>query len=358
MKRNSLIFAGELPPRSVNGVSISSHRILSVLAERFNIRLVEEKRDLGSSRFNLIIKTFRVIFEGIAICLNSLRWQPAIFYSSFPTSVVGACKCLFFIVIYKVFNNGKILLHVHRGDLISFYNQGKFPRLLVKACFGMSSTILALSRRQSLAYSEITATPVLVLSNSVDSLPIFWQLPKVSRIIFLSNYLPDKGLDTLLNAFKKINKNRQIELHCYGGGDSSSYRAKIENESIENVIINGILDEKEKYKVLEGYSLLAFPSYNEGQPLVIMEAMAIGLPIVSSNVGLIAEMLGEDYPYLVNPRDADALALAICDCLDHPAPEKLSSNLRARHQNFYSPQSQQLQIWEAFAPKKGDCYEN
>lgn len=356
-KREQLMFCGEIPPASVNGVSISSRQILNVLSERFDIRLVEEKRSLGPSRFHLIMKMIRVLFEGVEICLYSIRWRPDIFYSSFPTSVIGASKCLFFIAIYRIFSKGKILLHVHRGDLFSFYYRGNFPRFLVKTCFDMSSTILALSQRQSLAYAEITATPVLVLPNSVNSLHVFWEPPKVSRIVFLSNYLPDKGLDTLLDAFKKLHKNRQIELHCYGGGDSSSYRARIKNESIDNVIIHSILDEKEKYKVLQGYSLLVFPSYNEGQPLVIMEAMAIGLPVVSSNVGLISEMLGEDYPYLVTPRDAQALALAINDCLDLHDPETLSRNLRARHQSFYSPESQRLQIWNAFDPGRGDSYE-
>ena len=344
-----MLFCGELPPASVNGVAISSSRILLVLGARFDIIRVEEKRSLGRPRFSSLLKIFRVVFEGVELSFKVMRWRPEIFYTTFPTSVFGGVKCLFFIILFRLFSNGRILLHVHRGDLISFHKRGRLPSFLVETCFDWSSTILSLSRQQSLAYSSITSTPVLSIANSVDDCPsMAWRPPAVPRLIFLSNYLPGKGLDTLLDAFKEIRRDWQVELHCYGGGDASRYAARVEAESIHGVTIHGVLDEKDKYEVLKGFSLMVLPSYNEGQPLVVLEAMAIGLPVVSSDVGLISEMVGEDYPYLVAPRDSKAMANAIRSYLALSNPEVLSKRLITRFHDLYSPESQKICIWEAF----------
>lgn len=359
VKRARLLFCGELSPASVNGIAISSSRILRVLAERFDIIVVEEKRALGRSRFLSLLKMFRVLLEGFELSFKAMRWRPEVFYTTFPTSIFGGAKCLFFILLFRLFCRGRILLHVHRGDLVSFHERGRLPCFLVEACFDKSSTVLSLSRGQSHAYAKITSTPVLALVNSVERSPaIAWQPPAVPRLIFLSNYLPEKGLDTLLDAFKELRKTRQVELHCYGGGDAGRYLTRIAAESIRDVQIHGVLDEKDKYAVLQGFSLLAFPSYNEGQPLVILEAMAIGLPVVASHVGLIPEMVGEDYPFLVPPRDPLAMTQALEACLALADPEALGMLLKIRFRDLYSPESQKVRILEAFAAEPQGNHES
>lgn len=358
MKRLNLLFCGELPPTSINGISLSSCRILHTLSERFNVLTVLEIRRLNCYGISAILfKIFRVFFESAQLIFKIILWRPKTFYITFPTSVFGGAKCLLFIQIFSLLGNGRILLHVHRGDLVSFYQRGRLSRFIVRACFDNSSTILSLSRRQSIAYKEITDTPIMVLPNAVNCPSTFWQPPELTRIVYLSNYLPDKGLETLIDAFKVLQKTERIELHCYGGGDSSYYSERIKKESIDNVIIHGVLGESEKNEVLKRFSLLAFPSYNEGLPLVVIEAMALGLPIVSSNVGLISEMLGEDYPYLIPPKNAESLAKAIQDCLYFSDLELLSMNLRERFERLYSPESQKLHIWEAFEPERNMNYE-
>ena len=222
MKRAKLLFCGELPPASVNGISISNNRILHVLAERFDIICVEEKRGLERYSFSFVPKIFHVLHEGGKLAFETMRWRPGVFYITFPTSVFGSAKCLFFILLYRLFGKGAILLHVHRGDLVSFHQRGRLSRFLVETCFDSSNRVLSLSEQQSCMYAKITSTPVFTLTNTVELQPMTWQPPKVTRLIFLSNYLPDKGLDTLLDAFKEIRKTRQIELHCYGGGKSDS----------------------------------------------------------------------------------------------------------------------------------------
>ena len=62
--------------------------------------------------------------------------------------------------------------------------------------------------------------------------------------------------------------------------------------------------------------LVTLPSYMEGCPNVVLEALACGRPVVASNVGGIPEILSDECGRLVPPRDSGALAQALASVLD------------------------------------------
>jgi len=62
--------------------------------------------------------------------------------------------------------------------------------------------------------------------------------------------------------------------------------------------------------------LVTLPSYMEGCPNVVLEALACGRPVVATNVGGIPEILSEECGRLVPPRDARSLAMALAEVLD------------------------------------------
>ena len=66
-----------------------------------------------------------------------------------------------------------------------------------------------------------------------------------------------------------------------------------------------------------GADMFVFPTLGEGLPRGILEAMAIGMPVLSAPVGGIPEII--DVRYLFDPTDADAYANEICRLLDNPA---------------------------------------
>jgi polysaccharide biosynthesis protein PelF len=91
-------------------------------------------------------------------------------------------------------------------------------------------------------------------------------------------------------------------------------------------------------EVLADYDLLVLPSYNEGQPLVVLEAMTIGLPVVGSRVGGMAHLVedplidqGDSCGVLVQPGDPEALAHALYSVLSEPRMyQNLQANARRR----------------------------
>lgn len=71
-------------------------------------------------------------------------------------------------------------------------------------------------------------------------------------------------------------------------------------------------------KWMNAADVFALPSYNEGCPNVVVEALGCGRPIVATQVGGIPELVNERNGILVPPRDVGALAKALADCLQRP----------------------------------------
>jgi len=136
----------------------------------------------------------------------------------------------------------------------------------------------------------------------------------------IGRLVPAKGHAILLDAFARVRQAApEAELSIYGYGDLqenlSTQIAKLDLEGrarLEGRTANSA-------ETLQDLDVFVFSSVNEGLPLVILEAMAAGLPIVTTNVGGIPEVLSKESAWLCPPGDADALAgamLQAANCAD------------------------------------------
>jgi glycosyltransferase involved in cell wall biosynthesis len=149
-----------------------------------------------------------------------------------------------------------------------------------------------------------------------------------------------KGVMVLLDAFKQLaDKWPRLRLRLVGQGDASVAVAERAREL-------GIADriEAEGYSdadipaTLESFRVYAFPSFHEGLPYSILEAMRAGCTIVSTSVGGIPEVIRDGLEgLLVPPRDAGALANAIDRLVSDEATSSLLGRAaRARFEQNYS----------------------
>ena len=139
-------------------------------------------------------------------------------------------------------------------------------------------------------------------------------LPERGKILlFVGRLEKEKGLDELLAAFHDLQKKSAESLYLIFVGDGS-YRDRLARQSngIGNVEIVGSRAPEDVAWYLAAANLLVLPSWAEGTPNVILEALAAGRPIVATHVGGIPDVVRHDQTgLLVPPKDVPALATAL-----------------------------------------------
>jgi len=159
---------------------------------------------------------------------------------------------------------------------------------------------------------------------------------KRANICYLGRVSPQKGVHVLIEAVAKLSKFvHNITVYIVG-----HYNASKNNfmSSIRSVIESNDLDVRftgfrnDALEILSLMDLFVLPSFSEGFPRTIMEAMAMGKPVISTNVGGIAEFLKDDSKLIVvPPGDPKALAEAIRSLL---SSNKLRETLSERGRRY------------------------
>ncbi|MGH3731392.1 MAG: glycosyltransferase family 4 protein [Micromonosporaceae bacterium] len=171
-----------------------------------------------------------------------------------------------------------------------------------------------------------------------------------SKIIIAAGRLgPQKGFDMLLDAFATVHERHpDWQLHIFGGGHlRHALAGRIERLGLTGAAhLKGVtrrLDEQ-----LAAASIFVLSSRFEGLPMVLLEAMAAGLPVVSFNCPTgPAEVITDNASgLLVPPEDVPALAAAICELIEDPVRRQALATAARKEVERYSIESVR-QRWES-----------
>ena len=153
-------------------------------------------------------------------------------------------------------------------------------------------------------------------------------------IVCVGRLSSEKGHAGLLTAIASLHRDRPVHLLLVGDGPSeASLRQQVGREGLGDVVtFAGRLDELATLRAIAGAELLVLPSFMEGLPVVLMEAMALGVPVIASRVAGIPELVRDgESGLLFDPTDWSALAIAIGRLLDDRSlRERLAAAGRAR----------------------------
>lgn len=151
--------------------------------------------------------------------------------------------------------------------------------------------------------------------------------------LYLGYVVPTKGMKELMSAWRELcPRDWRLQL---GGLGSLAYQKELQEIAGENAEVEflGDLSPEAAWRRMLSADIFVLPTYTEGFPNVILEAMAAGKAILSTRVGAIPEMLDADgnepCGLVVNPRDEEALVAALRKLLSEP---ELRQNLGRRAQ--------------------------
>jgi glycosyltransferase involved in cell wall biosynthesis len=309
-----------------------------MLKSSFVIDIIEEKSKLAEHGKISVSKLANQIKNNLVIIIKSIIHSYDYFYLVFSLTTFGSIKTLVAIINYRLFNRGKVVLHIHRGDFFPRFYKRAINRILTKLVFGLSHKIVVLSDNQKTEFEAVFNKPCYILHNTVE----IEHKPVVrnrlySNFIYISNYLIDKGIIDLLTVFSKLTKQyKKLTLHTFGAFSDRRLKKIILNYKSSNIYIHETISGFDKFREIAKSDCLILPSWNEGQPNILLEAMSVGTPIIASKVGLIPELLGADYPYFTIPGDKDSLEKKILQFIKQENSTAISQKLESLYTTIYS----------------------
>jgi len=189
-------------------------------------------------------------------------------------------------------------------------------------------------------------TNMMVIPNFITHFPIQLSSCKNRNVIAVGRYDYVKGFDLLIPAWQKVHKEHpDWQLNIYGSGQREVYQRMADERGLQKVLhCNGPVSDIDS-RYVEA-SLFVLSSRNEGFGLVIVEAMAAGLPVVSFDCPCGPSDIirsGED-GLLIENGDIDKMADAICWMIEHPE-ERCQYGKQARQNAMRFSQEEVMQQW-------------
>lgn len=172
-------------------------------------------------------------------------------------------------------------------------------------------------------------------------------------VLFVGVLQPRKNVATLLRAFsllvvEKLGQDLKLVVAGESGWGLTEIRKMVGSLGLQDhVVFAGSIEDEDLPDLYRGAHLFVYPSLYEGFGLPILEAMACGIPVITSNISSMPEVAG-DAAVLVDPRDPEGLASAMASVLtDEALREKLRQKGIARARGF---------SWDAVARKTLEVY--
>lgn len=305
-----LLFWGELPPTVFHGISLSNERILSALSSNFDISKVEDNASFGG-RLSALFSFFVSLIKLIRFSSGKVD----IYYMNAPMSYLGLCKVYLSILVVKALSSRvKVISHLHRGDFLDFIRSTRNKRLFERFSSQLD-VLLVLSKSAAIELSRsslIKRNKIKVLHNTVTVISNKEVIQSACDKILnerdfycLCNYIPTKRIHNLVEI---VNQIPIAKVNFNGTSFGDDYMERLNQLDANSVCrFDGVISGDDKDIKLQHAKALILPSLNEGMPLVILESLAQGTPVICFDIGYISDYIGEEYPGLVTELSDQAL---------------------------------------------------
>lgn len=342
-ERMTILMVGPQSP-AIGGIASYIEDLNKSLEEQHNLTVISIKPYVVTdiSLKNLVIKIFTIFTNSVKILKTS-------FFDKFTLAHVHTSSNLsllensIYTLLLKFCCRKKVILHIHAPDFDKYFRRDHkdftssqasiFQQYAIKRILNLCDSIIVLSNYwEKLIISEIhDPSKIVVVPNAVNEtffLTISTAdsrnklgLPQDKKIIFsLGVLVPRKGFHDLITAMKIVTQTRQDVLCVIGGkgGERDKLLKMISDKNLQDsVLLAGYIPSSSLNVWYNAIDLFVLPSYSEGLPIAMLEALACGKPFVGTRVGGVPEIItSDDYGLLVDPADTEDLAEKILIALD------------------------------------------
>ena len=289
----------------------------SHLEKDYDVTYVESYKD--GSKFEKLLKGVSGYFHFVKVLLFH-RPDIVHIHSSFGPSFYRKMPFVYMASWAKI----PIINHIHGADFAEFYvNASDNKKKKIRKIYSKCSVLIALSEEWKKNLSQIVPNEKIVIIENYstlheDALKQRLERPCNNTVLFLGELGKRKGCYDIPAVVQNVKKNVQnVKFVLAGAGteaDENAIKKLIAEKDVkENVVFPGWVRGEQKDKLLKEADVFFLPSYNEGMPMSVLDAMGYGLPIVSTNVGGIPKIVrNEENGYCCEAGNIEKMAESIC----------------------------------------------
>jgi len=325
VNKDKILFIAPLPPPYSGPEVVSEALLNSTLREEFDLiylplNVHTQNKDRGRVSLLSLLRLGVLIFRIVRVLIYR---RPKLVYSLLSQNFTGFMRDSILIMTCKIFSK-KLILHFHGSNFENFYkDQPKFFRIYISFIMRKIDALILEANWLKEFFSQfIPEARLRVIYNPISN-EQSCDLQRVDKqsngginIFYMSHISVAKGFIVLEKTMRQVIKeNKKVKFIIAGGviNEEKNILYGQDGRKIKFQDINLVINEIKKDEMLNSHinflgvvtnseekkrcflqsDIFVFPSYSEGCPMVILEAMAAGLPLITTPVGALSEIIEE-----------------------------------------------------------------
>lgn len=308
-----ILLISPLPP-PYGGIANWSKMILDYakdIGDKFeNINIAPKKRSTeGRNIFDrVVISGFDMLKKKRELRLKIKSFKPDVIHMT--TS--GSLAIIRDYILLKTAQKYDIptVYHIHFGRTAEIAKACSKEWKLFSKAMELATSVIAIEKETYTAVKDLLPKiNIELVSNPINTseLPVASNR-RAKSIVFIGWVVPQKGIDELVKAWNTVGMEYpDYELMIIGQAKPEYLQILKSKVKVGNIKFVGELLHSDAMEVLSKSSVFVLPSYTEGCPYSVIEAMALKNTVVASSVGAIPEMLSDNCGIVIEPRNVDAI---------------------------------------------------
>jgi len=306
MKKISILFTRSFKILRMGGVTTYVRQLIDNLNRQefcvLNLKEINSFREeLSSSGLvNSVKVKIHLFLFGLLFPYRLFRDKPDLIHCNPSFSVIPILREAYFIVWAAIFRKKKVVfIHGWNANFEAFLLCHTLARLLFSKIYNLADITLVLSssfesslRRLGIKNKVVVET-TMIGNEIADEKEVMLALrnketSKTLKVLFLSRIVRSKGIYEAINAFHIVREETNASIRMLVAGDGPEL-PKVKNLTqkarLTDIHFLGyVTGERKKATYLEA-DIFIFPTYSEGLPISVLEAMYFGLPVITRPVG-------------------------------------------------------------------------
>lgn len=348
-KTRILLFI-KLPPPLTGATLINSYVNNSkLLNDKYNIQTISIsfKKTIEDVRIISFKKIIIVINLYLKLFISLIRFKPKLIY--FQISPIGWAfyRDFIYVLIIKLFRK-HIVFHLHGKGIKDACENSYFKKLIYKFAF-RGSSIVCLSNMLANDINQVYAGTPYIVNNGI---PIFSDILECAfhdeknkiEVLFLSNLLYSKGILVFLDALSVLDTSSREKIQVKIVGNEAEISSTMLNKEIKKrglqnfVVYIGPKYGEEKLNIYHNTDIFIYPTLNDAFPVVILEAMQFGIPVIASIEGAIPDIIDDSLNgFLVEKNNPEQISSKLMHLINNPdLRNDMGRNGRIKFLNNYT----------------------